>query len=139
MLRHQMVDLGLPGARKWMPWLLDRGVNKLRQLFFNGPEGKIRASRRGLLPDHPVHHDLTVESRLVPGEPVALDIPLGPIAMRWHAGEQLRLRISGVPLVPMRTPEMLHYPPDPLQPGEAHIFYSGGQYPAHLSIRTTGF
>lgn len=139
MLRHQMVDLGLPGARTWMPWLLDRGVTKLRQLFYNGPEGKIRASRRGLLPDHPVHHDLTVERRLVPGEPVELHIPLGPIAMRWHAGEQLRLRISGVPLVPMRTPEMMHYPPDPLQPGDSHSFFAGGPYPARLDIRTIAF
>ncbi|MEQ6334389.1 CocE/NonD family hydrolase [Sphingobium sp. MK2] len=139
MLRHQMIDLGLPGARTWMPWLLDHGVSKLRQLFYNGPEGKIRASRRGLLSDHPLHHDLNFERKIVPGKPVALDIPLGPVAMRWHAGEQLRLRISGIPLVPMRTPEMLHYPPDPLQRGDRHTFISGGRYPAALSFRSIEF
>jgi uncharacterized protein len=54
--------------------------------------------------------------------------------MRWHAGEQLRLRISGRTLLPILLPGL---PEDPLQPGDRHGVHTGGHYPARLLLPTT--
>jgi len=54
--------------------------------------------------------------------------------MRWHTGEQLRLRISGRILLPVLWPTL---PEDPLQPGDRHELHTGGRYPARLQLPTT--
>jgi predicted acyl esterase len=53
------------------------------------------------------------ERRLTPGQAVEAVIALWPTAMRWHAGEQLRLRVSGRTMLPTLFPGL---PEDPYSP-----------------------
>ena len=136
-LWHQTVDLGLPLGRKWMPIAHRHGIKQVAAAFYGGPDGVLRLSRRGLDPNSPADRPwlgLRDEHRLAPGEIVEAVIPLTPTAMRWHAGEQLRLRISGRTLLPILLPGL---PEDPLQPGDRHSLYTGGRYPARLTLPTT--
>jgi uncharacterized protein len=97
----------------------------------------LRLSRRGLDESTPASQpelSLRTERRLSPGEIAEAVIPLWPSAMRWHAGEQLRLRISGRSLLPVLLPGL---PEDPLQPGDRHVLHTGGRYPARLLLPTT--
>lgn len=65
---------------------------------FEWGHGMLRASRRAVdddrstpfVPFHPFDH----EQRLKRGEVVPVEIEIPPMAMRWHAGEQLRLLVA---------------------------------------------
>ncbi|HEX6241595.1 MAG TPA: CocE/NonD family hydrolase C-terminal non-catalytic domain-containing protein, partial [Polyangiales bacterium] len=64
-----------------------------------GPAGRQRASLRELDSDEssdflPVHA-FTTPKKLSPGEVVPVDIAIMPTAMRWHAGQTLKLTIAG--------------------------------------------
>lgn len=134
---HQAVDLGFPAGRRWMPLLHRAGVKMVQSAFYAGPSGMLRASRRGLDPDRPDHDPellLTSESKLSDGQPVQIEIPLWQVAMRWHAGETLRLRISARSLLPAVLPGLAE---DPLQPGTRHEFHTGPDHPATLVLPTT--
>jgi uncharacterized protein len=136
-LWHQAVTLGLPLARTWMPIAHRRGVKQVALAFYGGAHGVLRLSRRGLDPASPEGRptlSLREEHRLVPGEIVEACIPLWPTAMRWHAGEQLRLRISGRLLLPSVLPGLTE---EPLQPGNRHLLHTGGRYPARLLLPST--
>ncbi|MEV7085559.1 CocE/NonD family hydrolase [Streptomyces sp. NPDC093085] len=133
-LWHQTVDLGLPAGRSWMPLLHRRGVRQVAAAFYGGPDGVLRVSRRGLAPDSPVERpelDLRQERKITPGDIVEVDIPLWPVAMRWHAGEQLRLRLSGRSLLPALLPNLTA---DPVQPGVRHTVHTGGRHPSRLRL-----
>lgn len=133
-LWHQTLDLGLPGGRTWMPLLQRLGVRQVAGAFFGGPDGVLRVSRRGLDPRSPEEFpelDLRREQSIDPGEIVEAVVPLWPVAMKWHAGEQLRLRISGRNLLPVLLPNL---PPDPVQPGLRHTIHTGGRHPSRLRI-----
>jgi uncharacterized protein len=136
-LWHQAVTLGLPLARTWMPIAHRRGFGPVALAFYGGPHGPLRLSRRGLDPDgHPGRPTLSLRAArpLSGGEVAEAAIPLWPTAMRWHAGEQLRLRISGRVLL---SPILPGLEEEPLQPGDRHILHTGGQYPARLLLPTT--
>lgn len=133
-LWHQTVDLGLPLGRYWMPKLYNLGVKQLGAAFYGGPDGVLRLSRRGLDPAAPAHRPellLDKEQRLSPNEIVRAEIPLWPTAMKWRAGEQLRLRISARCLLPDLLPGVT---PEPLQPGTRHTIYTGPRYPSTLTL-----
>jgi uncharacterized protein len=119
-----------------MPIAHQRGIKPVAAAFYGGPDGVLRLSRRGLdensRADRP-ELSLRSERRLAPGETVEAVIPLWPTAMRWHAGEQLRLRVSGRSLLPVLLPGL---PEEPLQPGDRHILHTGGRYPARLLLPT---
>src|SRR3546814_4973907 len=92
----------------------------------------LRVSRRGLDSTRRHGHPelaLTAETKLMPGVAVETEIPLWPTAMRWHAGEQLRLRISSKCLLPPLLPGLSD--PDE-QPGDRHIVHSGPRLPSRL-------
>lgn len=133
-LWHQTVDLGLPLGRLWMPKLFALGVKAMAPAFFGGPDGLLRVSRRGLDPDAPAHQPelLLDKERFIPeGDIVEAEIPFWPVAMRWHKGEQLRLKISGKHLLPGLLPDL---PESPMQPGKTHTLHTGGQYPSKLVL-----
>jgi uncharacterized protein len=133
---HQTVTLGLPLARTWMPIAHRRGVKPVAAAFYGGPDGVLRLSRRGLDETSPADRpelSLRTERRLSPGEIVEAVVPLWPTAMRWHAGEQLRLRVSGRSLLPILLPGL---PEDPRQPGDRHLLHTGGRYAARLLLPT---
>ncbi|MBV6760421.1 CocE/NonD family hydrolase [Rhodococcus opacus] len=136
-LWHQTVTLGFPLARRWMPIAHQRGVKSVAPAFYDGPHGVLRLSRRGLdessKPSRP-KLSLRQERRLAPGEPVEAQIPLWPTAMRWRAGEQMRLRISGTVMLPPVLPGLVE---EPRQPGDRHVIHTGGRYPARLTLPVT--
>jgi predicted acyl esterase len=136
-LWHQTVTLGLPLARQWMPKLHQRGVKPVGAAFYGGSDGVLRVSRRGLdelAPTERPELSLKKEQRLTPGEIVEVTIPMWPTAMRWHAGEQLRLRVSGRNLLPTLLPNL---PDEPSQSGDRHVLYTGGRYPSVLRLPVT--
>ncbi|MFB1298578.1 CocE/NonD family hydrolase [Mycobacterium sp. pW049] len=131
---HQAVDLGLPLARKWMPVARRLGVSAVQSAFYPGPTGMLRASRRGLDPSRPQSDPellLTAESKISTTKPICVEIPLWPVAMRWHAGEQLRLQISGRNPIPSPLPGLA---PDPMQPGRRHEIHTGSQYESRITL-----
>lgn len=100
-----------------------------------GAKGQLRASHRDLdaaasTPLVPVHPH-TAEQRLRPGEIVPLDIPIWPLGMRWHAGQQLCLIISSRDLAAPHHPDT---PPNPTRNVGEHRLYSGGEYDSHLLV-----
>jgi predicted acyl esterase len=133
---HQAVDLGLPLGlgRILMPIAQRRGVKAVGNAFYGGSHGMLRVSRRGLdAGRHPDDPELSLrsEQKLTAGETVTVEVPCWPTAMRWHAGESLRLRISGICLLPETHPGV-H---DGLfQPGARHLIHTGGTNPAHISL-----
>jgi hypothetical protein len=134
-LWHQILDLGLPLARRWMPLLRRAGVKALAPAFFTGTDGSVRLSLRGLDPDAPAGQpdlNLRDETPLRSGDVVEVEIPLWPIGMRWHRGEQLRVRISGRNLVPPAVPGL---PPEPTQAGSRHEIHTGGDRPSRLTVQ----
>lgn len=91
---------------KWYQSRLIRFANKLglapetNVLFYNGPTGQVRVSRRalqedGVVPGLPVH-SMKEYLPVSEGEIVHVEPGLTPIGMRFSAGEKLRVRISGV-------------------------------------------
>ena len=98
--------------------------------------GKLRVSHRELDEEHstpyqPVHTHLR-EQLLKPGEIVPVEIEIWPMSMFWHAGQQLRVIVSGHYL---REPECWYegYKWELRNKGD-HIIYTGGKYDSHLLV-----
>jgi len=121
--------------RKILPIAFRRGVKRLALLFFTGPDGRLRVSRRALDPGRSTEaqpclaHDR--DERLSPGEIVPVEIGLRPVGMRWRAGEQLSLVVTGrnlsaVPLPGVASPGLVNR--------GTHVVHTGGRYDSHLLI-----
>jgi predicted acyl esterase len=111
------------------------GIAKFGILFYSGPNGRLRVSHRRLdkersTPSMP-HHTHIKEELLEPGQIVPVDIPLYPIGMRFHAGEQLRLTIAGFDLIGPLLPGI---PLAPTRNRGVHIIHTGGKYDSHLLV-----
>jgi len=112
----------------------------LRGFVSPGARGMLRVSHREVdetrsTPADPyfIHRR---EQLLKPGEIVAVDIPIWPIGMFWHKGQQLQLTVQGYPapsvykdLIPGGEP--LSYD---LRNRGVHIIRSGGGYDSHLLV-----
>jgi predicted acyl esterase len=74
----------------------------------------------------PVHAFKTAH-KLAPGEVVPVDIAIMPTAMRWHAGQQLKLTIAGTyvkgPALPLTT----------LNKG-THVVHTGADHASYLQV-----
>ena len=102
---------------------------------YGGPEGRLRASQRQLddalsKPWWPFHTH-RIEEYLSPGQIVPLDIPIRPLGILWHAGEQLRITIAGHD--PSSSPFSMMAKPETRNKGE-HIIHTGGKYDSYLLI-----
>ncbi len=109
---------------------------KASGIFFKGPSGRLRVSHRQLDPERSTEsqpfHSHQEEARLSPGEIVLVDIPIGPVSMRWRAGEQLRLIVSGsAPSFPVPGIDL----PKPVTRNKGtHLIHSGGKYDSYLLV-----
>ena len=80
-------------------------------------------------PEHPAHTHRH-EELLKPGEIVPVDIEIYPTSRMWHAGEQLRVMVSG------------HYVREGwFEPFEwdlrnrgSHVIHMGGRHDSHLLV-----
>jgi predicted acyl esterase len=111
------------------------GVLKMGFMFYSGPNGKMRVSHRQLditktTPAQP-YHTHAVGEMVRPGEIVPVDIPLLPIGMRWHHGEQLRVTVAGYD---PGGPTLPGLPVAPTRTKGEHIIHTGGRYDSHLLI-----
>lgn len=134
-VQHQILDLGLPLGRKWMPIAYRAGAKAMGSAFYPGMDGRIRATRRGLEADSVVNGMpmLAIEQTTPLPEqgPVKLEIPFWPGAMRWRAGEKLELILSGSSLRPPELPDLPEAAP---QQGTAHTFHSGPDLQSKLIL-----
>ena len=73
----------------------------------------------------------TAEEFLSPGQIVPVDIPIWPTGMKWHAGEQLKLIVSGYNLKGPMFPGM---PLAPTRNKGEHVIHTGGKYDSHLLV-----
>jgi predicted acyl esterase len=96
-----------------------------------GVPGRLRVSMRELASDKstdylPVHA-FDAPQKLSPGEIVAVDIAMMPTAMRWHAGQQLKLTVAGTYLkgsgLPLTT----------LNQG-THVVHTGAEHASFLQL-----
>ncbi|ETS82448.1 hypothetical protein PFICI_04324 [Pestalotiopsis fici W106-1] len=90
---------------KWYQSRVIRGAYNLGlapdagALFYAGPTGQLRLSRRQQMPDHQVPGFPTFRmdkyAPLPPNQVVPIQIPMTPIGMRFSRGETLEIRVSG--------------------------------------------
>jgi predicted acyl esterase len=104
-------------------------------VFYKGPTGQLRASHRALdptrsTPSEPVLSHLA-EDPLPAGRPTRVEIGLWPTGLRFHKGEQLRLVISGTPLVRIPIPGV--EPPEVHNRG-VHVIHTGGATDSFLLV-----
>lgn len=100
-----------------------------------GFPGRLRVSHRELdeelsTPYQPIHTHRR-EQLLKPGEIVPVDIEIWPSSVMWHAGEQLRVVVSGHYL---REPGWFEPFTWDLRNRGCHIIHTGGQYDSHLLV-----
>lgn len=105
-----------------------------------GAKGQLRASHREL--DSAIASDLVPVHRhkalqpLSPHEVVSVDIPIWPLAMRWHAGELLELLISTQDLFP--TSALVAGPPalsdDTASKMGNVTLWTGPRHPSRLAV-----
>ena len=112
-------------------------------LFFSGPTGLLRASRRAIdhsLSWHPQypHHPHDKDEKIAPGTIVELEIGIWAIGNRYEAGESLRLSISGCnpTWTELRDTEYIPRNPEAESAGNKgqHTIHFGGQYPSRLIL-----
>lgn len=100
---------------------------------FEWGHGVLRASRRAVDDDRSSlfvpFHPLDREQRLRRGETVPVEIEIPPMAMRWHAGEQLRLLVAGYN---MQSPEFNFLAPTKTLNKGRTVLHVGGRYDSHL-------
>jgi len=134
-LSKMVVNLANPLMNAVLRLLNSLRILKIGILFYSGPTGRLRVSHRRLDMERSTHfrpfHAHTVEEPLNPGEIVPVEIPLNPIGMRFHAGEQLRLIVAGHDLAGPMIPGV---PPAPTRTKGKHIIHAGGKYDSHLLV-----
>jgi len=110
-----------------------------------GFRGWLRVSHRELdearsTPYQP-YHTHRREQLLKPKEIVPVDIEIWPMGMIWHAGQQLRVIVSGHFILPWEL--LKHLPPEALEALPTrfvmrnkgnHIIHTGGKYDSHLLV-----
>ena len=105
-----------------------QGGNPFR---YDGPWGRLRASRRGLSTDPRSAPSYPPERRLAPAEVVELVITLTPVALIVHPGERLRLVVSGHDLVPSGFAGAR---PVRRRPAGRHLLPTGGDRRSRLEL-----
>jgi predicted acyl esterase len=104
-------------------------------LLYPGPNGRLRVSQRQLDEEHSTpsrpYHTYQVEELLSPGQIVPVEIPIYPVGMRWHGGEQLRVIVAGYDL---KGPVFPGMPLAPTRNRGEHIIHTGGAYDSHLLV-----
>ncbi|MGW0810507.1 CocE/NonD family hydrolase [Nonomuraea sp. NPDC002799] len=112
--------------------LTERGASILR---YKGSDGRLRVSARHLdetlSTDAVPAHSFDRIEKLSPGQIVDIDIDLLPIGLAFHAGEQLRLIISGRHLLGPMMPRLVEY--TPANSGQ-HVIHTGGEHASYLQL-----
>jgi len=104
-------------------------------LVYPGPNGRLRVSHRQLdeersTPSRP-YQTHKAEELLRSGQIVPVEIPIYPIGMRWHGGEQLCVTVAGYDL---KGPLFPGTPLAPTRNKGKHIIHTGGTYDSHLLV-----
>ena len=122
----------IPNQGAMMQDITEYGASILR---YKGSNGRLRVSARHL--DEKLSTDavpvqsFTSVAKLAPGEVVAVEIELSPIGLAFHAGEQLRLVISGHNALGGMMPDIPNISPD--NRGQ-HVVHTGGSHASYLQL-----
>jgi predicted acyl esterase len=97
-----------------------------------GAPGRLRVSLRdldaGKSTDFLPVHAFKAPHKLSQGEIVPVDVAIMPTAMRWHAGQSLKLTIAGAPLKVTSMQPLVT-----LNQG-THILHTGGEHASYLQL-----
>ena len=102
---------------------------------YTGPYGQLRVSLRRLdeeisTSSEPYYPFKEVQP-LKPGQIVPVDIALWPTGMRYHAGEQLCVIVTGYNI---RGPFLPSLPKSETINKGYHVIHTGGKYDSHLLV-----
>ncbi|MFK4302861.1 MULTISPECIES: CocE/NonD family hydrolase [unclassified Paenibacillus] len=111
-------------------------IKMVNDSYYAGASGRMRVSLRQLdatksTLEKPVQSFKTQE-KLKPGEIIPVEIGFWPMGMKWHAGEQLELLITGVEL--LKRPEFPEMSSGPYINQGTHTIYTGEEYDSYLII-----
>ncbi len=108
-------------------------------LKYKGSNGRLRVSMRHLdetaSTDAVPAHSFDRVEKLAPGEVACVDIDLFPVGLALHAGEQLRLVISGFNIIGSAMPGTENVPAN--NHGR-HIIHTGGDHASYLQLPVKG-
>ncbi len=104
---------------------------------YSGPDNRLRVSLRALddarSEENYPEHSFRKPEKLSPGEIVPVVIPLWPTAIRFEKGMQLQISVAGYDFMGHSVPGGARNRVIPDNHGR-HILYTGGRYPAHVSL-----
>jgi predicted acyl esterase len=111
-------------------------IKVINDRYYAGASGRMRVSLRQLdttksTLEKPVQSFKTQE-KIKPGEIIPVEIGFWPMGMKWHAGEQLELLITGVEL--LKRPEFPEMSSSPYINQGTHTIYTGEEYDSYLMI-----
>jgi predicted acyl esterase len=120
---------------------LDHKGNFLPSLILGHPhpgaQGWLRVSHRELDPNRSTPSEPFLTHRhqqlIRPKEIVPVEIPIWPTGMLWHAGQQLRVVVSGH-YIDTRGPDWWEKFKFDAQNHGDHIIHTGGKYDSHLLV-----
>lgn len=134
----KLYHVALPGeAGQGIRKMVESG-RPVAMLSFAGPQGRLRASHRALdtarsTPLEPFHAHLK-EERLSPGEVVAIEIAIWPIAMKLHPGEVLCVAVGGQLFDAFGLPGMPGADKIATRNQGRHVIHTGGRYDSHVLL-----
>jgi predicted acyl esterase len=104
-----------------------------RGLSSHGATGQLRVSHRALDATRSTslapYYTYDNPRPLQPGEIVAVDIEIWPMAMRWHAGEKLRIVVAGKDFATTAGAAGVK---ETVTNAGRHVIHTGGRYDSHL-------
>ncbi|NWB20990.1 CocE/NonD family hydrolase [Pseudomonas sp. D4002] len=112
-----------------------KGIFKYGFSIFNGPNGRLRVSRRELdgvnsKENLPVYK-FNSEQKLARGQVVPVDISILPTSMKWSAGDTLRLSVMGYERRGQWFPAVDF--PESINVGK-HVIHTGGEFNSVLTL-----
>ncbi len=134
---HQWVKILNPVMNMMVKFMYALNNKKFDIFFYSGPNSKLRVSRRQLYAEKSTeaepYYTYKAEKPLSPGQIVPIEIAFPPTSTLYHAGEYLRVIITGYNMLSMRT-MMPSIPPDKVYNRGKHIVHTGGKYDSHILL-----
>lgn len=135
---RKLFHIALPGqAGEFMRQLVADGKPQ-SGLSFAGPQGRLRVSHRKLDRERSTalapFHTHEREELLSPGEIVAVEVDIWPVAMKFHPGETLCVAVAVRQFDDFGSPGLPGGDEIPTRNRGVHIIHTGGEHDSHLLL-----
>lgn len=134
---HKWVKIVNPVMDMMVKLMYAMNNKKFDIFFYSGPNSRLRISRRQLdavkSTETEPYYTFKVEEPLDPGQVVPVEIAFPPTSILYHAGEYLRVVITGYSMVSLRS-MMEGMPPEKIYNKGVHVIHTGGKYDSHILI-----